>query len=128
MIKDTITLKYGEWQANICPRLGGNIIGLTYCGEDILRPLVNEDDLKINPYLWGAPILMSANRTKAGKFNFEGREYTLPLNEPAHGNNLHGSVLYQCFETVESDENHAVLRLVDRDRASYPFPYAMTVT
>ena len=128
MIKDTITLKCGLWQANICPRLGGNIIGLTYCGEDILRPLENEDDLKINPYLWGAPILMPANRTKAGKFNFEGREYTLPLNEPAHGNNLHGSVLYQCFETVESDENHAVLRLVDRDRASYPFPYAMTVT
>lgn len=128
MIKDTITLKYGEWQAVICPRLGGNIIGLTYSGEDILRPLENEDDLKINPYLWGAPILMPANRTQAGRFTFEGKEYSLPLNEPLHNNNLHGSVLYQCFETVESDENHAVLRLVDRDKASYPFPYAMTVT
>ena len=128
MIKDTIILKYGAWQAVICPRLGGNIIGLSFGGEDILRPLINEDDLKINPYLWGAPILMPANRTKAGKFNFEGREYTLPLNEPAHGNNLHGSVLYQVFELVEADETYAVLRLVDRDRVSYPFPYAMTVT
>ena len=128
MIKDTITLKFGDWQADVCPRLGGNIIGLSFGGEDILRPLVNEDDLKINPYLWGAPILMPANRTKAGKFNFEGREYTLPLNEPLHDNNLHGSVLYQVFDLVEAGEAHAVLRLVDKECASYPFPFAMTVT
>ena len=128
MIKDTITLKFGDWQADVCPRLGGNIIGLSYKDEAVLRPLVNEDDLKINPYLWGAPILMPANRTKAGKFNFEGREYTLPLNEPLHDNNLHGSVLYQVFDLVEADEAHAVLRLVDKECASYPFPFAMTVT
>lgn len=128
MIKDTIILKYGEWQAVICPRLGGNIIGLTYSGEDILRPLVNEDDLKINPYLWGAPILMPANRTKAGRFNFEGREYTLPLNEPAHGNNLHGSVLFEAFDLVSADEKSATLRLVDKKCRSYPFPFALIVT
>ncbi len=127
MIKDTITLKCGEWQAAVCPRLGGNIIELKYGGEDILRPLVNEDDLKINPYLWGAPILMPANRTKAGKFNFEGREYTLPLNEPAHGNNLHGSVLFEAFDLVSADEKSAILRLVDRECRSYPFPFALTV-
>ena len=51
MIKDTITLKFGDWQAVICPRLGGNIIALKYDEGDVLRPLVNEADLKINPYL-----------------------------------------------------------------------------
>ena len=127
MIKDTIALNRGLWQAVICPRLGGNIIALKYDGGDVLRPLVNEADLKINPYLWGAPILMPANRTKDGKFNFEGREYTLPLNEPLHGNNLHGSVLYQVFDLVEADESRTVLRLVDKDCASYPFPYSITV-
>ena len=128
MIKDTIILKNGEWQAVICPRLGGNIIGLMHGGENVLRPLENENDLKINPYLFGAPILMPANRTKAGKFNFEGREYTLPLNEPIHGNNLHGSVLYEAFDVVSVTENCAVLRLVDRECKSYPFPFALTVT
>lgn len=128
MIKDTITLKCGLWQAVICPRLGGNIIALKYDMEDVLRPLEDENELKINPYLWGAPILMPANRTHAGRFSFEGREYTLPLNEPEHGNHLHGLVLYQVFELVEADESRAVLRLVDRECVSYPFPYAVSVT
>ena len=128
MIKDTIILNCGLWQAVICPRLGGNIIGLSCGGENVLRPLERVEDLEISPYLYGAPILMPANRTKAGKFNFEGREYILPLNEPLHGNNLHGSVLYQAFEVLESDEKNVVLRLVDSKCNSYPFPFSMTVT
>ena len=128
MIKDTITLKCGSWQACVCPRLGGNIIKLTNSDRDVLRPLENEDDLKINPYLWGAPILMPANRTFEGKFTFEGREYCLPLNEPQNNCNLHGSVLYEAFEAVNVNESSTVLRLVDRECKSYPFPFALTVT
>ncbi|MBO5281448.1 MAG: aldose 1-epimerase [Clostridia bacterium] len=128
MIKDTITLKCGEWQAVICPRLGGNITRLTYGGADVLRPLESEEQLKVNPYLQGAPILMPANRTFEGKFIFEGREYCLPLNEPQNNCNLHGSVLYEGFESVSVNESCAVLRLVDKECRSYPFPFALTVT
>jgi aldose 1-epimerase len=95
---------------------------------DVLRPLVNEEDLKINPYLYGAPVLMPANRTYEGKFAFEGREYQLPLNEPHNNCNLHGSVLYEAFEVVRANEKEAVLRLVDHECRSYPFPFALTVT
>ena len=128
MIKDTITLKCGKWSAEICPRLGGNMIGLRCDGRDVLRPLENEDDLKINPYLFGSPILMPANRTFEGKFTFEGREYCLPLNEPQNNCNLHGSVLFEAFEVVSVVENCVVLRLVDKECRSYPFPFALTVT
>ena len=128
MIKDTIFLNCGLWQAVICPRLGGNIIGLSCGGENVLCPLERVEDLEISSYLYGAPILMPANRTKAGKFNFEGREYTLPLNEPIHGNNLHGSVLYEAFDVVSVNEKSAILRLTDKERKSYPFPFSLTVT
>jgi len=127
MIKDTITISCGEWSADICPRLGGNVIGLTYRGEEVLRRLTDEAELKINPYLWGAPILMPANRTYEGKFIFEGKEYTLPLNEPRFNCNLHGSVLYEAFETVEATESSVTVKLTDREAKSYPFPFEMTV-
>ena len=39
MIKDTITLKFGDWQAVICPRLGGNIIALKYDGATFFAHL-----------------------------------------------------------------------------------------
>lgn len=128
MIKDTIILNCSEWQAVVCPRLGGNIIGLR-CGEkDVLRPLEYEEQLKNNPYLFGSPILMPANRTFEGRFLFEDKEYTLPLNEPQNNCNLHGAVLYQAFDIVSVTENSAVLRLVDKDRKSYPFSFALTVS
>ena len=128
MINDVVKISAGDWQATVCPRLGGNIIGLTYKGEDVLRPLTNEEDLKVNPYLWGAPILMPANRTYEGKFVFEGKEYTLPLNEPHYNCNLHGLVLYEVFETGSVKENSVTLKLTDTDCRSYPFPFEMTVT
>lgn len=128
MIKDTIVLNCGEWQATVCPRLGGNIIGLR-CGEkDVLRPLEDEEQLKINPYLFGSPILMPANRTFEGRFLFEGREYMLPLNEPQNNCNLHGSVLYEAFDVVSVTDASIVLRLVDSECRCYPFPFALTVT
>ena len=128
MIKDIITINAGDWSADICPRLGGNVIKLTYKGEDVLRPLTNEDDLKVNPYLWGAPILMPANRTYEGKFVFEGKEYSLPINEPHFNCNLHGLVLFEAFDTVKTEENSVTVRLTDTACKSYPFPFEMTVT
>ena len=128
MIKDTVKITAGDWQANVCPRLGGNVIGLTYKGEDVLRPLTNEDDLKVNPYLWGAPILMPANRTYAGKFVFEGKEYSLPINEPHFNCNLHGLVIFEEFQLVTATETSVTVKLTDPNCKSYPFPFEMTVT
>lgn len=128
MIKDTIILNCGEWQAAVCPRLGGNIIALKCGKKDVLRPLEDEEQLKINPYLFGSPILMPANRTFEGRFLFEGRKYSLPLNEPQNNCNLHGSVLYEAFDVVSVTESCVILRLVDGERKSYPFPFALTVT
>ena len=127
MIADTVTIRHDKWLALVCPRLGANVIKLTHEGKDVLRPLTDEDELKINPYLQGAPILMPANRTHKGKFTFEGKEYTLPLNEPQNDCNLHGSVLYQSFQTLSVTENEAVMRLTDTNGESYPFPFELTV-
>lgn len=128
MIKNAIKLNCGRWGAEICPPLGANIVKLTCDGADVLRPLEDEGNLKISPYLYGAPILMPANRTKSGRFSFEGKENFLPINEPLHGNNLHGSVLYESFDVVCATENSAIMRLVDKDCKSYPFPFSLTVT
>mgnify|MGYP003303003152 CR=1 FL=1 len=127
MIKDVITLNCGKWGADICPRLGGNIVKLTYEGKDVLRPLDDEEQLMINPYLQGSPVLLPANRTFEGRFIFEGREYLLPLNEPHNNCNLHGSVLYQAFDTVEKNDGSVTVRYINRDGTAYPFDFSLTV-
>lgn len=128
MIKDSIKIEKGFWEALICPRLGGNIIKLAHKGKDILMPLLDEAELKVNPYLYGAPIIMPANRTYKGEFTFEGKEYHLPINEPRSGCNLHGSVLFEEFEVIKSSLDSVTLRLLDEEARSYPFPFELTIT
>ncbi len=127
MIKDTILLRNGEWEATVCPRLGGNVLSLTYGGRDVYHPLTDEGLLADDPYIFGAPILMPANRTVKGRFVFEGKEYLLPLNEPKNDCHLHGNVLFQSFETVSVAKEEVILRLTDEKGEVYPFPFSLTV-
>ena len=46
-IKDVISIKYGDWAALVCARLGGNVIVLQHKGQDVLVPLVDEAQLKV---------------------------------------------------------------------------------
>ncbi len=127
MLKDVITIQCADFEAGICPRLGGNVVYLRYRGKNILRPLTEESQLAVNPYLQGAPILMPANRTHRGKFVFEGVEYTLPLNEPHNNAHLHGLVHRQKFTVLSEEVKRVRLEYLDEEGVTYPFAYRMTV-
>ena len=128
-IKDVISIKYGDWAALVCARLGGNVIVLQHKGQDVLVPLVDEAQLKVNPYLQGSPILFPANRTNFAKFTFEGKEYTLPLNEDWSQCHIHGFVHTRPFTLVEQKENEVTLKLVyDKIDEWFPFMCEVWVT
>lgn len=127
-MKDTVILKSGKWTAGVNPRLGGNLISLSYDGKDVLRPLENEEQLSVNPYIQGAPILLPANRTYLGKFSFEGVEYTLPINEPRTNSHLHGLVHRQPFAIIESSETSITMEFINTDGKVYPFDFRITAT
>ncbi|MEE1239192.1 MAG: hypothetical protein UHO61_04645 [Acutalibacteraceae bacterium] len=114
------------WRAEVAPALGGNIVSLSYKGRDIYAPLESEKQLEINPYLHGAPILLPANRTAGAKFGFDGREYTLPLNEPATGAHLHGLVHRQSF-TVKYCGEKEIKLIYENNGDVYPFPFLLEV-
>lgn len=122
-----ITLSAGNWFMEIAPHLGGNITVLRYNGRDVLRPLKDESEIEINPYLQGAPILLPANRTYLGKFSFEGRDYTLPITEPRTNSHLHGTVHRRRFELVSASDSRVILKYVNRGEC-YPFDFEMLVT
>ena len=100
---------------------------LRYLGKDILRPLTDEAQLEINPYLQGAPILLPANRTYLGKFSFEGVDYTLPITEPRTNSHLHGTVHRKKFEVLKSGDNFIVMKFTNGGEV-YPFTFELTVT
>ena len=121
-IKDSIAISAGKWEAGVCPRLGANVIYLRYEGRDVLRPLVEEEQINKNPYIQGAPILLPANRTYLGKFSFEGVDYELPITEPRTNSHLHGLVHREPFELVSADENTVVMKFTNNGKV-YPFAF-----
>lgn len=79
-----------------------------------------------NPYLYGMPILFPVNRISNGTFEFEGRRYEFPINEPSTGCHLHGFLHQAEFEIVEDKENYIKCRY-DSDELYHFFPHKFRV-
>lgn len=126
-MKDVLQIEHGKWTAGICPRLGANVVYLKHDGEDVLIPLESEDQLEINPYLQGAPLLFPANRTRDGKFSWRGKNYQMPINEEKSRSNLHG-FLNRCAFTVKGvSENRVRLSYSHKGDENFPFDFRFTV-
>lgn len=127
MLENIVTIRGGGWEADLLPETGANPVRLTERGQNVLRPLEDKAALAVNPFLWGSPILIPANRTDGGRFVFDGKEYRLPLNEARLNNNLHGMMYTLPFSTVKTGEDTAVSEYENRGEA-YPFPFHIRVT
>lgn len=101
-----IEIKYKDYKAKINISEGANCISLTNSkyNADILRTPDYSKSLD-NPYVYGMPILYPANRISVGMFEFEGRVYSFPINEPETNCHLHGVLHCTPFKMLENGES-----------------------
>lgn len=121
----------GAYTATILPERGANCLTLCHIpsGISALRAYGPETAELDNPFLYGTPILFPPNRIKGGQFTFEGRKYSLPVNEPETGCFLHGTLHETPFEIIEAGESHAAFRYRATANAPYlTYPHAFTLT
>lgn len=128
----TLRSKDGAYEVKIQPDRGANCLRFEHIpsGISALRTYdpdtVEELD---NPFLYGTPLLFPPNRIKGGKFTYEGREYSLPVNEEATGCFLHGTLHETPFEVVEVAEDSILCRYIATADAPYlTYPHAFTLT
>lgn len=112
------------WHAEVSACHGANATKLQHNGVNIFRPL--EADNQIDPYLQGSPILLPANRTFKGEFWFEGKKYSLPINEPRNNAHLHGLLHCQQFKMLDKGPDWIKL-YYENTVQIYPFPFSITV-
>lgn len=123
-----IELHSHGYTAQIDPQRGGNCVQLSRFGAEILRTPESIDDYKTGPFFYGTPLLFFPNRISDGKFEFEGRTYVLPVNEPATGCFLHGTLHETPFEVLAKSSDCVVLQYRATDEKPYlTFPHAFTV-
>ena len=95
--EDSLELYAGGYKAIIIPKYGANAIALENAelGARLLREPQNAVSFKERPQVYGMPILFPPNRISGGRFEYKGRLYSLPINEPNVGNHIHGH-LFKC--------------------------------
>ena len=130
MIHTDVHLFHGGYEADISSERGGICFRLVHTptGADLLRTPRDEAHLAENVYLFGNPPLFPPNRIVGGTFDFEGRTYVFPLNEPSTGCHIHGAMWKMPFAIAEQSDRH--VRLVYRAKAGeyIGFPHAFTFT
>lgn len=97
-----VKLQAGDYTALINTERGANCISLRnskYNAVILREP--NKSGVPDNPYLYGMPILYPVNRISGGSFEFEGRIYRFPINEPQTNCHLHGMMHEMEFEISE---------------------------
>ncbi len=105
------TIQYGDYTAKINLSRGANCISLRKGEYQILREPDYSTELD-NPYLYGMPILFPVNRISGGSFNFEGRTYKFPINEPETGCHLHGTLHQTKFCTALKTDSKIICTYV----------------
>jgi len=133
-----VLLGYGSYSAVMLPGIGGNLISFRdeVNNYAILREPTAEEWTSFveRPMVHGIPVLFPPNRYDNGKFTFNNKTYSFPINEPQTNNHLHGFV-YNCpWETVEygctDDKSWVTVRVrFDQSHPSFVhFPHEFTLT
>ena len=112
------SFEFGDWQVTVAPECGGNLSCVKFRGRDIMRPFNTFEEWKKAPTNYGFATLFPPNRIDAGKFQFDGREYSLPVNEPLRGNHVHGVALREKWQLTAFDDNSLTMEFLFDEKIS----------
>lgn len=123
-------IKSGDYTAKINLSRGANCISIrnSKYNAKILREPDYSNELD-NPYLYGMPILYPVNRISEGKFDFEGREYVFPINEPSTNCHIHGELHNTEFYVVDKGEDYIVCEYKSNGKyLDFPHEFRIVMT
>ncbi len=123
-----VEIRNGNFSAKI-ERRGANCVSLknSEYGVSVLREPKTYDCWD-NPYLYGMPILFPANRISGGSFEFEGRNYSFPINEPKTGCHLHGELHNALFSVDEQADDFVTLSHTVEPTKGFMHKYRVEIT
>ena len=129
---ELITLEAQSERAVIVPEAGCQCLSYRAGALEVIAGPDNPDAWREHPHRGGIPILFPwPSRVAGARFTFKGREYRLPVNEPARGNAIHGFACERAFR-VRRRGPYFVTAILDStdypDLSSiWPWPFALEI-
>ncbi len=124
-----ITNSIGDY-AVIQAQTGASLIELNLAGLSLIDlPGSKNHPLESNPYHPSALLTPWVNRVRNGNYSFKGKNYQLPINEPALGNAIHGLLARKSFTLVnQSSSSITLMHEYKGEEPNYPFPFQFQYT
>jgi aldose 1-epimerase len=111
----------------INPESGAALTKLVLNNEDVVKYPLKAGDLKKgypSAFLFPFP-----NRIKDGRYNFQGIEYTLDINDTDRSNAIHGIIAFKPFDIVKEEKSTVSLSYrYFGENPGYPFPFLFTIS
>ena len=118
------SISHGDYHA-VVTELGATLRKLTYRGEDIIVS-PGPDDMVTCCH--GQLLIPFPNRIENGEYTFEGKTYTLPIDEHERHNAIHGYGKRAFWKLVSLKEDAVTLSWRAPNMEGYPFDIVVTAT
>jgi aldose 1-epimerase len=129
---ELITLEAGSERAVIAPGAGCQCLGYRAGTLEVIAGPASPDAWREHPHRSGIPILFPwPGRVAGARFTFEGREYRLPVNEPARGHAIHGFACERAFRVTRRGAYFVTAILDSSDypdlSSIWPWPFVLEI-
>src|ERR1700689_755845 len=129
---ELVTLEAQSERAVIVPGAGCQCLSYLAGTLEVIAGPANPDAWREHPHRGGIPILFPwPSRVAGARFTFQGREYRLPINEPARGNAIHGFACERAFRVTRRGPYFvtAILDTADYPDLSsiWPWPFTLEI-
>src|SRR4051794_19805411 len=116
-------LRFGEQHA-VVTEVGAGLRAYSAGGRELLDGYPADE---LASWGRGQQLLPWPNRIRDGTYRLGGRGLALPLNEPEHGNAIHGLVRWAGWTAAERASGRVVLEHVLHAQPGYPFTLELRV-
>jgi aldose 1-epimerase len=125
-----IAIEAQNERALIVPEAGCQCFSYTVGALDVIAGPSSPEVWRRHPHRGGIPILFPwPGRIADARFNWKGREYRVPMNEPARGAALHGFACERAFKVVRRQPASISSMLDSADypeiASFWPWPFAL---
>ena len=116
-------LSRGEQRAVIV-EVGGGIREYAVAGRPVLEPYPVE---RMSDGAHGMPLIPWPNRIADGRYEFDGSEHQLPLDEPEQENAIHGLLRWRAWSELDRGPDHVTVGVRLLPMPGYPFAVEVSI-
>jgi aldose 1-epimerase len=129
---ELVTLEAQSERAVIVPGAGCQCLSYRAGALEVIAGPANPDSWREHPHRGGVPILFPwPGRVAGARFTFKGREYRVPVNEPARGNSIHGFASERVFRVTRRGPYFVTSILDSSDYSDlssiWPWPFTLEI-